>query len=78
MGIDLRPNYDLYWSTLIHSPIYADTMPLKRFKEIERYLHFTDNDCYESLYKADPEIHKVSTVINTLRSKFRNTVNIGR
>ena len=78
MGIDLRPNYELYWSALIHSPIYADTMSLRRFKEIKRYLHFTDNDNYEYFYKSDPEIQKVSTVIKTLRSKFIKDVSLGR
>ena len=40
MGIDIKPNYELYWSKLIHSPLYEDIIPLKRFKEIKRYLPF--------------------------------------
>lgn len=37
--------YRMYWSTnpLIKLPLVAEVMPLKRFEQLRRYIHFTDN-----------------------------------
>lgn len=39
------PNYRMYWSSLtsLRMDLIADTLPLKRFEKLKRYLHFIDN-----------------------------------
>ena len=45
-GIVRKPKLELYWSTrgIFQTPIFSQTMSRNRFKLIQRYLHFHDNN----------------------------------
>ena len=76
MGITKPPDLNDYWSTtdtLHYFPI-ASRIPRKRFLEIKRYLHFTDND---SVIPRGQEGHdrlaKVRPAIELVRKAFLDT-----
>lgn len=43
-------NVQLYWTTraVVETPIFRKTMPFKRFRQISRFLHFSDNETADS------------------------------
>ncbi|KAF9417592.1 hypothetical protein HW555_005299 [Spodoptera exigua] len=43
MGIVVLPSYKDYWKSSFRYPKIAEVMSLKRFQQLRRYLHFTDN-----------------------------------
>nr|XP_012153228.1 PREDICTED: piggyBac transposable element-derived protein 4-like [Megachile rotundata] len=57
MGIVKKPEQDDYWSTHpgLHSPIFGNTMPRNRFRQLWKYWHFNNNEhCQERLDKIKP------------------------
>lgn len=61
------PNYRLYWSSDVglRLSIIADTMSLKRFEEIKRFLHYKNNhtipnDCDDIFIKIRPLLDMLS------------------
>lgn len=44
MGIIVLPDYTDYWDTDLRIGKIVDVMPLKRYQQIKRYVHFADND----------------------------------
>lgn len=64
MGIHKLPCIEDYWSSdpLLHVVEIAETMTLKRFQKLMKYLHLNDNahmlnrndDNYDKLYKIRP------------------------
>ena len=73
MGITKLPDLYDYWSTsdTLHYFPVASRIPRKRFLEIQRYLHFSDN---ESFIPRGQEGHdrlaKVRPVIDAIRKSF--------
>lgn len=73
MGIAKLPDLYDYWSTsdTLHYFPVASRIPRKRFLEIQRYLHFNDN---ESIIPRGQEGHdrlaKVRPVINSIQKSF--------
>lgn len=61
MGIVSMPSYLDYWSQKFRYPFIADIMPLKRYQQIRRYLHFADNNLEDSdrFYKVRPLVEKI-------------------
>ena len=62
------PAYRMYWSSTpgLRFEMIADAMSLKRYEEIKRYLHFTNNlnipdDNKDSFIKIRPLLDKLST-----------------
>lgn len=55
-----------YWATSSRIPYVADAMPIRRFKNIRRYLHFNDNSAIipETKYR----FYKVRTVIEKIQN----------
>ncbi|KAL2717623.1 piggyBac transposable element-derived protein 4-like [Vespula squamosa] len=45
-----KSNVQMYWSKreVIQTPIFGKIMPFKRFRQISRFLHFSDNETTES------------------------------
>jgi len=45
-GIVRKPKLELYWSTrgIFQTPTFPQTMSRNRFRLIQRYLHFNDNN----------------------------------
>ena len=63
MGIVPMPSYKSYWSDELRFPAVADVMGRNRFTDINRFLHFNDNDktvtdrddpSYDRYYKVRP------------------------
>jgi hypothetical protein len=62
MGVVVLPSYKDYWKTSYRYPKIADIMPIKRFQQIRRFLHFTDNtqvDSTDRYYKLRPLLDRV-------------------
>ncbi|XP_028042586.1 piggyBac transposable element-derived protein 3-like, partial [Bombyx mandarina] len=61
MGIVKMPSYLDYWSTEFRYAQVADIMPLKRFEQIRRNIHFVDNTYPDEdrYYKIRPFIEKI-------------------
>lgn len=57
MGIVAMPAYTDYWSADLRYSQIADTMALKRYQMLRRYIHFVDNetiDTSDRFYKVRP------------------------
>ena len=63
-----KPQMKWNWSkrAIIHTPIFAETMPFKRFLGISHFLHFSNNRETES----NDRIRKVRTVLTYLNNRF--------
>ncbi|KAK2575211.1 hypothetical protein KPH14_002631 [Odynerus spinipes] len=50
MGQVKKSNIQLYWTRrgVLETPIFRQTMPFKRFRQISRFLHFSDNETDDS------------------------------
>lgn len=46
MGVAKKPERDDYWAThpVLYSPIFGNTMPRNRFRQLWRYWHFNNNE----------------------------------
>lgn len=63
-----KPNVQMNWSKrgIIHTPIFAQTMPFRRFLIITRFLHFVNNDFSDK----DDKMTKIRSVVDYLNNKF--------
>lgn len=61
MGIIKMPSYRDYWSQDYRYPLIADVMPLKKYEQIRRFLHFVDNTQVtdDRYFKLRPLLEKV-------------------
>ncbi|KOB51840.1 putative ankyrin 2,3/unc44, partial [Operophtera brumata] len=61
MGIVDMPSYLDYWSQKFKYAKVAEIMPLKRYQQIRRYLHFADNNMEDGdrYYKIRPLLEKI-------------------
>lgn len=61
MGIVSMQSYIDYWSLRYRCELVADLMPLKRYQQIRRNLHFVDNNMQDSdrYHKVRPVVQKV-------------------
>lgn len=76
MGQIKKPSIRLYWSTrkILETKIYSITMSYKRFVNISRFLHFSDDNMTE----RDDKLRKLRPVIEYIRSKFLSVFNPGK
>ncbi|CAG5046367.1 unnamed protein product [Parnassius apollo] len=75
MGIHKLPCIEHYWSSdpLLHVVEIAETMTLKRFQKLMKYLHLNDNanmpnrndDNYDKLYKIRPLLDYINVKCQT-------------
>lgn len=68
------PSYRMYWSSnpALRMDLIADSMGLKRFEKLKKYLHFTDN---EKLSPSNKDIFiKVRPILNILEKTFSTVV----
>ncbi|XP_061379975.1 piggyBac transposable element-derived protein 2-like [Danaus plexippus] len=61
MGIVQMPAYTDYWARKTRYPLNADLMPLKKYQQIRRYIHFVDNTLQDSdrYFKIRPLMEKI-------------------
>ncbi|KAJ8971830.1 hypothetical protein NQ314_000526 [Rhamnusium bicolor] len=62
MGIEDTPSYLDYWSKEFRYNNIADVMPLKRYHQIRRYIHFVNNR-----NQNDDPYFKISPVLDIIR-----------
>lgn len=69
MGQVKKSNIQLYWTrrAVLETPIFRQTMPFKRFRQISRFLHFSDNETDDS----KDRLRKIRPVINFWNQKFK-------
>lgn len=61
----------LYWSDTMGFPQIINALPMRRFEEIKRFIHFNDNTT--AVEKDQPEhdrLHKVRPLLEKLRSRM--------
>ncbi|XP_043498457.1 piggyBac transposable element-derived protein 4-like [Polistes fuscatus] len=65
-----KPNIQMHWSKreVIETPIFAKVMPLKRFTQISRCLHFSNN----LTDRNNDRLHKIRPIITYWNEKFNN------
>ncbi|KAK2578806.1 hypothetical protein KPH14_012835 [Odynerus spinipes] len=63
-----KPNIQMYWSIreVVETPIFGKVMPLKRFTQISRCLHFSNNVTHCN----NDRLAKIRPVINYWNEKF--------
>ena len=75
MGITKLPDLYDYWSTSesLHNFPIASRIPRKRFLEIQRFLHFTNNaDIIPRGQEGHDRLAKVRPVLDSVRTNFRS------
>lgn len=67
MGVVSMPSYTDYWSLRYRYKPVADLMPLKRYQQIRRFLHFVDNNVQDSdrYYKVRPLVQKIRQLFSS-------------
>lgn len=65
-----KPKIQMNWSkrAIIETPIFRKCMPLRRFLQITRFLHFANNHASDNRDK----LRKVKSVINYFNEKFKD------
>ncbi|XP_047365373.1 piggyBac transposable element-derived protein 4-like [Vespa velutina] len=68
-GSSKKPKIQMNWSkrAIIETPIFRKSIPLKRFLQITKFLHFANNEETDNRDK----LRKVRPVINYLNEKFK-------
>ena len=67
MGIVKIPSYILYWSSNLRYGPIADVMPIKRFEQLKRSLHFVDNTTFDAT--KNDKLFKIRPMIEAIRDK---------
>ena len=69
MGQVKKSNIQLYWiiRAVAQTPIFRKIMPFKRFRQILRFLHFSDNETADS----NDRFREVRSIINLWNEKFK-------
>ncbi|PNF41852.1 hypothetical protein B7P43_G15799 [Cryptotermes secundus] len=65
-----KPSLQDYWTKrkILETPVFRETMPFSRFRDINRYLHFASDT---EIDKID-RLRKVKPIIKFLQEKYRN------
>lgn len=76
MTLVKKSNIQMYWSNreVIETPITKKVMPFKRFRQISRLLHFSDNETTDN----NDRLRKVKPVITFWKEKFNKIYTLGK
>ncbi|XP_035228230.1 piggyBac transposable element-derived protein 4-like [Stegodyphus dumicola] len=74
MGIVRKPEQDDYWSTHpgLHTPIFGNTMPKNRFRQLWKYWHFSNNE------HRQERLDKIKSLYSYLVEKFQKIYKSGK
>ena len=69
-----KPTYQLYWSKhpLLHTPIFGKLMSFRRFSNIKKYLHFSNNEEYDEATHSCPKLNKIWPMYKKIVDKCKN------
>lgn len=72
-GIIQKPVEEWYWSKRhsICTPFINEVMPYKRFQILMKFLHFSNNETFDSLTHPHPRIKKIYEVFQIICRKFQ-------
>jgi len=70
MSISSLPSIRHHWGVLGHPSVY-NVMPVNRFEEIKRFMHFNDNttntpETYDRLFKVKPLLDQIKNILITI------------
>ena len=81
MAVVKLPQYDMYWAKESRYPPVADAMSIKRYKELRRFLHVSDNSKKDEpenkgnkLYKIEPVLLHVRDNCRKIQSEVENSI----
>ncbi|XP_026467553.1 piggyBac transposable element-derived protein 4-like [Ctenocephalides felis] len=80
MSIVYKPDENMYWSKnpIIATPFFSKVMSNRRFKLIKKYLHFMNNETYNSDLHPYPKLNKIWPVYDFLNKKFKTAYTLQR
>lgn len=65
------PSTRRYWNSQLGQPFVYETMPCRRWEEIQRCLHFADNDKFERFGQpGHDKLFKVRPLLNNIRERL--------
>ena len=61
----------MYWSKteVLETPIFAKLMSMRRYCEIQQFLHFSDNETYDANTHPQPKLNKIWPVLDIITKK---------
>lgn len=67
-----KPDLQHYWSKnpLLLTPFFSQTISYRRFLDIKKYLHFSNNEAYDESVHPSPKLNKIWPVLDNLSKKF--------
>lgn len=70
-----KPELQMYWSrrASISTSFFNDVMSHKRFCQIKKYLHFSDNEVFDAANHPNPKLNKIWPVYQYLENKFKTS-----
>ncbi|XP_035208278.1 piggyBac transposable element-derived protein 4-like [Stegodyphus dumicola] len=70
-GIIRKPEIRMYWSKveIFQSPIFPKLLSFRRYSEIKRYLHFSNNETYDAEIHPHPKLNKIWPVFDHINKK---------
>lgn len=70
MSLVHLPNTRSYWNCVIGNTMVQETMSLKRFKLIRRYLHFNNNETALPMsHENYDRLHRIRPVLDHIKKK---------
>ena len=72
MGLNRKPAIECYWSSkrVYKMHFFGEVMPVDRFKDVLRYLHYVDNDSYDDVARKRDSLWKIRPFLNLLSTNF--------
>ena len=73
MGIVQKPHEEWYWSKResISTPFISEIMPHRRFQLLMKFLHFSNNESFDSRSHPHPKLKKIYEIFQLLSRKFQ-------
>ncbi|XP_049948270.1 piggyBac transposable element-derived protein 4-like [Schistocerca serialis cubense] len=70
-----KPTYQMYWTkrAKLATSIFREVLPFKRFVNLKKNLHFSDNATNNAESHPQPKLNKVWPIESYLSAKFRNS-----
>ena len=63
MAVVKLPQYEMYWAKETRYPPVAEAMSIKRYKELRRFLHVSDNSKKDQPENKDNKLYKIEPVL---------------
>lgn len=73
-GIVNKPEERMYWTTseVFETPIFSKLLPYRRYYDIQKNLHFSNNEDYNPETHPQPKLNKIWPVFESINNKCRS------